>query len=94
MARVRWVPHEKTGQGQRLADGSPLRSPNLLNQNDRFFSITDPFYYCHVEVNLLPIPSLSPRDGYSNRFNIKRKRAVLPPNAEKSTLRRTSSPDV
>jgi hypothetical protein len=47
-----------------------------------------------VEVSLLPIPSISPRDGNRNRFKIKEKRAMLPPNAEKSTPRRTSSPDV
>jgi hypothetical protein len=52
------------------------------------------FYYCHVEPNLLPIPSLSPRDGSSNWFKIRGKRAMPSPNPEKSTLRRISSPGV
>jgi hypothetical protein len=56
--------------------------------------MTGIYYHCRVELILLPIPSLSPHDEWSNRLKIKAKRAVLPSDAEKSMPVRTGSTDV
>ncbi len=85
---------KKDSLSGRLRVGSFQGSLDILNGNNVFFSRIEVSYDCHVGLLLLSISSLSPHDEWSNGFKIKGKRAVLPPDAVKSRLRRVASPDV